>query len=66
MKKVSILPGCITCGRCEFLAPEVFEVTDIARVRPAVDTKKYEQGIKIAVQTCPVQVIKYDTEEKNL
>ena len=65
MKKVSIVPGCITCGRCEFLAPEIFEVTDIARVKQHKDIEKHEKDILQAVQTCPVQVIKYETEDKN-
>lgn len=65
MKKVSILPGCITCGRCEFMAPEVFEVLDIAHVKKNVDTKKHDQAIEQAVATCPVQVIKYSVNGKN-
>ncbi len=65
MKKVWIAPGCITCGRCEFLAPEVFEVLDIAHVKNNVTLKKYEKEIKNAAKTCPVQVIKYcDNKEK--
>lgn len=59
MKKVWIAPGCITCGRCEFLAPEIFEVLDVAHVKENVDFKKHEEAIKQAVKTCPVQVIKH-------
>lgn len=65
MKKTWIEPGCITCGRCEFIAPEVFEVLDIARVKKDIDLKKYENLIKEAAKNCPVNVIKYiKTNEK--
>ena len=59
MKKVWIAPGCITCGKCEFITPEVFEVLDIAHVKKDVDLEKYKNEIKDAAQSCPVQVIKY-------
>lgn len=65
MKKVWINPGCITCGRCEFIAPEVFEVSDIARVNQGVDIEKHVNAIQEAAKTCPVQVIKYALEDKN-
>jgi ferredoxin len=63
--KVWITPGCITCGRCEFLVPEIFEVTDVARVKDTIDAQKHEAAIKQAALTCPVQVIKCDLENKN-
>lgn len=59
MKKLYIKPGCISCGTCEFTAPEVFEVTDISRPRLNVDVQVYEEKIKEAVKRCPVQVITY-------
>lgn len=55
-KKIEIEPGCITCGMCEFIAPEIFEVTDIARVKE--DIQYDEKLVKKAVQECPVSVIK--------
>lgn len=63
MKKVSIEPGCTTCGLCEFIAPEVFEVTDISHVKPDADLVKNKEGIKQAAQACPVNVIVYENEE---
>ena len=60
MKKVIIQPGCITCGLCEFLAPNVFEVTDVSYVKQDADVKKYEKEIAQAIQECPVQVIKFE------
>lgn len=65
MKKVWIDPGCITCGRCEFIAPEVFEVLDVAHVKKDADFSKHSSAIQQAAQTCPVQVIKYSTTDKN-
>ncbi|OQA35876.1 MAG: hypothetical protein BWY54_00398 [Candidatus Dependentiae bacterium ADurb.Bin331] len=57
MKKVVINPGCITCGACEFIAPEVFEVTDISHVKKNADLNAHTQLIKDAVLACPVNVI---------
>ncbi len=33
ISKVTIADGCISCGICEAAAPDVFEITDIARVK---------------------------------
>jgi len=57
MKKVYIKPGCISCGSCQFTAPQVFEVTDVSRVKPDADIEEYASVIKLAAQHCPVQVI---------
>jgi len=60
MKNVIIEPGCITCGACEFVAPEVFKVTDISHVNSDADLKKNKECIRLAAQACPVNVIKYE------
>ena len=62
----SIDPGCIACGSCEFIAPEVFEVTDRSRVKKEVDYDTYAEKIKDAAAKCPVNVIriKYEGPEK--
>ncbi|MGC2310427.1 MAG: ferredoxin [Candidatus Babeliaceae bacterium] len=60
MKKVIINPGCITCGACEFIAPAVFEVTDICRVKTAVNFEQHKQAIESATAACPVSVIEYE------
>lgn len=60
MKKVWIEPGCITCGKCEFIAPEVFEVLAVAYVKKDVEPERYQELIKEAAKACPVQVIKYE------
>ncbi len=60
MKKVIIEPGCITCGTCEFIAPDIFEVTDISRVKKDAPLQEKKACIKDAARACPVQVIKYE------
>jgi ferredoxin len=60
IKKVQIEPGCITCGLCEFIAPDVFEVTDVSRVKQQVHVEEYADSIKEAALGCPVNVIKYE------
>lgn len=59
MKKVWIEPGCITCGACEFVAPEIFEVTDTCHIKKDAPIEQLDQEIKIAAQACPVAVIKF-------
>ena len=59
MKNVTIEPGCITCGACEFIAPKVFKVTDISHVDPQADLQENKECIKMAAQACPVNVITY-------
>lgn len=57
MKKVYIKPGCISCGTCQFTAPQVFEVTDVSHVKPDVNIDLHADAIVRAVEKCPVQVI---------
>lgn len=59
-RKLIIEPGCITCGACEFLAPEIFSVTDVSHVKENADLYAYENEIDNAVAGCPVYVIKYE------
>lgn len=60
--QVTIDPGCISCGRCQELAPAVFEVTDCAQVKEcacqAAVLAAHAQEIDQAAAQCPVQVIK--------
>ncbi len=60
MKKVYIVPGCISCGTCEQICPDVFEVNGIAKVKDGADLKKNSELIKEAAEMCPVSVIKYE------
>lgn len=60
MKKVTIEPGCTTCGLCEFIAPEIFEVKDVSHVKPEAPLHEHIPAIKDAVAGCPVQVIRFE------
>jgi ferredoxin len=62
VKKVAIEPGCITCGLCEFLAPEVFQVTDVSHVKLDAPVREQSSSIKEAAERCPVQVITYEED----
>ncbi|MFI5332675.1 MAG: ferredoxin [Candidatus Babeliales bacterium] len=62
MKKVTIEPGCIACGTCAFLAPQVFEVTAQSQVKSDADIKTHAPCIRAAAKACPVQVITYEEE----
>ncbi len=60
ISKVWIEEGCTSCGLCEEICPEVFELEDIAVVKEGVDFNEYEDQIKEAAEQCPVEVIKYE------
>jgi len=60
VKKLWIEPGCITCGMCEFIAPKVFEVTDISHIKQNFNQVENNELIEQSVKECPVFVIKYE------
>ncbi len=60
IKKVIIEPGCIGCGLCESIAPEVFQVRDISRVKEGVQFEQYRDKIERAAKMCPVGIITYE------
>lgn len=60
VKKVWIEEGCISCGLCEEICPEVFKVEDVANVIEGVNYNDFEDGIKESAENCPVEVIKYE------
>lgn len=60
IKKVTILEGCISCALCQQICPEVFDIPDVAIVKPGVDLNQYEDKIKEAAASCPVSVIKVE------
>jgi ferredoxin len=51
---------CISCGACEDICPEVFSVPEKMIVKSGVDFSKYDAEIIDAVESCPVEVIKYE------
>jgi len=77
--KITIQPGCISCGTCELVAPEVFVVEVTAHVRSEFllessaqqgclqqncPYKKYKEKIEQAASLCPVGVIVIDDEDE--
>lgn len=62
MKKIIISPGCIGCGLCESIVPEVFTVDNVSHVNNCVELQKFQDKIERAVKECPVQVITYEKE----
>jgi ferredoxin len=64
MKRVTIEPGCISCGTCELIAPEVFTVEVTAKVRHGCDCERFAEKIKQAALMCPVGVIVIDDGNK--
>jgi ferredoxin len=57
---VWIEEGCIACGSCEQICPQVFVVTDRSRIIEGVNFGDYEAQIKEAAECCPVEVIRYE------
>lgn len=53
---------CTSCGMCESIAPEVFEIPDKMKVKPGVDFSRYDKLIKEAADSCPTGVIAIDEE----
>jgi ferredoxin len=62
MKKIHIEPGCVSCGSCEAICPQVFKVVRTATILPDADLEKYKELIQEAADLCPVQVIVIDEE----
>lgn len=64
IKRVWIEEGCISCGLSESNFPEIFKIDDglgTSTVIEGADISLYdEKEIKIAVEMCPVGVIKYE------
>ena len=58
IKTVKILPGCIGCGNCVVICPEVFDDNEGIHVKDWFDVVKCRDCIKQAEDMCPVQVIK--------
>ncbi|GAB1483881.1 ferredoxin [Treponema sp.] len=51
---------CISCGNCEAICPEVFEVPDKMIVKAGVDLNAIEAKVLEAIDSCPTDVIKYE------
>jgi ferredoxin len=62
ISKVWIEEDCTACGLCEEISPEVFELGDreVAIVKTDVDLNAYEDEIKEAAESCPVEAIQFE------
>jgi ferredoxin len=56
---VKIIDGCIACGVCESITPEVFTVTDTS-VADNSQVPGQEDACREAADACPVSVIKIE------
>lgn len=63
IKNVKILPGCVSCGACQAVCPQVFYVDKVSTIKQDVDYQQHEQAINHAASTCPVNVIVVDYED---
>ena len=57
IKSVKILPGCISCGTCQAICAEVFEMNEVYVVKEGIDLERNKGCIEQAAHTCPVGVI---------
>ncbi len=60
IKRVWIEEGCTVCGLCADICPDVFQIQDEATVLEGVNYSNYEQQVKEAADSCPVEIIKYE------
>jgi ferredoxin len=58
ISSVTIEDGCTSCGLCEQICPEVFEMPDVAKVKAGVDLNANEDKIRESAESCPAEVIK--------
>ena len=62
--RVWIEEGCIACGLSEMNCPEVFKIkAEVSTVIEGVDYSGLEEKIKIAAESRPVEVIKYNEDD---
>jgi len=54
---VTIEPGCVSCGACQAICPEVFELRGMSKIKPDASFEKNAALIREAAETCPVSVI---------
>jgi len=59
ISKIWIEEGCTVCGLCEDICPEVFKMKDTVTIIEEANYANYEEKIKEAAKSCPVEIIRY-------
>jgi len=54
---ITIKPGCVSCGCCAAIAPDVFAIKGVACVVKEGDLTPYVSAIESAATMCPVGAI---------
>lgn len=54
---VKIIPGCIACGACVSINPDIFEMDEVAHINQS-KIAGHEDDCRAAAEACPVNVIK--------
>jgi ferredoxin len=60
--KVTVNPGCVSCGACAVICSEVFELKGTSRVKANASYDKNIDLIHEAADNCPVGVIEIEEE----
>jgi len=66
-RRIEIIPGCIVCKTCEYMAPTVFQVQEKALQATVINSEPKESEINDvinAIRNCPEHVIKWKTVKK--
>lgn len=62
-REITIKPGCTICKTCEYLAPELFEVSEgelcAEPLVRNIETRAQWHSLKEAIKNCPVKIIQY-------
>ena len=49
--------SCIGCGTCEAISDELFEVSEVSKVKKEEVPAELEQAAKDAIESCPTSAI---------
>lgn len=59
--------SCISCGACQAICPEVFELNDegLSEVKNKEAIEEHKEEVQEAIDSCPTEAIIEDKEEEN-
>ena len=60
ISKVTVTKDCVTCGMCQNICPDVFDIEDIAVVKAGADFAANEDSLREAADICPVEAIQFE------